>query len=114
MADRAMGYLNQAWAIEDTIVVEQIVLAELIFVLSGPRLSWTRERQINAVRELLAAPFVIERRSTVIAALVLYESSRAHWVDCFLPARSVVARNVTVVTFDTDFRHLAGARVETP
>ena len=112
MAKHAEEYLARASTAGDAMVVEEVVLAELLFVLNGPRLGWSRERQVNAVRELLAAPFVIARRSTAIAALALYESSRAHWVDCFLAARSVVARNVTVVTFETDFRRLPGARFE--
>jgi predicted nucleic-acid-binding protein len=114
MEARASLYVSEAFARGDRVLIEAIVLAEYLFVLNGQRMAWSRERQVAAVRGLLELPFAFAARSTVVAALALYESSRAHWVDCFLAARSIVARDVTVFTLDADFQRLSGGRFESP
>jgi predicted nucleic-acid-binding protein len=110
---RAAGKLFDACDRGDVVIlVLPVVLAECVFVLE----SFYRHPRVNiasALGRLISSPGVAISEVTVhLDALNRYKGARAHFVDCLIAA-TAVANNVSVSTFDQDFRKFVDVRVET-
>lgn len=110
---RAAGKLFDACDRGDLIIVVlPVVLAECVFVLES-FYGHSRAGIASALRRLISSPGVeISEVMVHLDALNRYQVTKAHFVDCLIAA-TAVARNVTVSTFDHDFRRFPDVRVET-
>lgn len=110
---RAAGKLFDACDRGDVvIVVLPVVLAECVFVLES-FYGHPRADIAPALARLISSPGVEISEVTVhLDALNRYKETRAHLVDC-LVAATAVAKDVSVSTFDQDFRKFSDVRVET-
>lgn len=110
---RAAGRLFDACDRGDvTIVVLPVVLAECVFVLES-FYRHPRTHIASALERLISSPGVEISDVTVqLDARKRYKQTKAHFVDCMIAA-TALAQNVSVSTFDQDFRKFVDVRVET-
>jgi len=94
---------------EVTLLLEPLVFAETIFVLTS---FYKRDREAvaNSLEALIQSPGIeCGSRAATQRALALFKAHpRIHWVDCFLGAASAES-SLPVASFDTDFDSLDGA-----
>lgn len=110
---KAAGRLFEASDHGDlVIVVLPTVLAECVFVLES-FYEHPREDIATALSTLISSPGVeIIEAAVHLDALDRYRKTNVHFVDCVIAA-TALAENITVATFDQDFRKFADVRVET-
>jgi predicted nucleic acid-binding protein len=110
---RAAGKLFDACDRGDVvIVVLPVVLAECVFVLES-FYGHPRADIAPALARLISSPGVeISEVTVYLDALNRYKETRAHFVDCLIAA-TAVAKDLSVSTFDQDFRGFGDVRVET-
>ncbi len=98
-AQRARTLFERASAAELTLVVHPAVLAEVIHVLTSPRVAaQARPAVADALRGLVGLDGVeVSDRAAVLAALDRFEAGTMDWVDCLLLAG---APGVPTHTFD--------------
>ena len=84
-----------------TLVILSPVLAEIIYVLTSPRLGGhARDEVASTLRELAGLKgVVVDDLPHVLTALLTYETSNLDWVDCLLLSRAVEAQ---IYTFDKE------------
>ena len=109
---RAAGKLFDACDRGDMVVVVlPVVLAECVFVLES-FYGHTRTDIASALGRLISSPGIeISEVAIHLDALNRYKGSKAHFVDCLIAAIAM-AKNVSVSTFDQDFRKFIDVRVE--
>ena len=96
---------------EVVIVMLPTVLAECVFVLES-FYEHPRVHIVAALGRLIASPGVeISGVEIHLDALHRYQKTRVHFVDCLIAATST-AQDISVATFDEDFRKFADVRVE--
>ena len=96
---------------EVVIVMLPTVLAECVFVLES-FYEHPRRDIVAALGRLIASPGVeISGVEIHLDALHRYQKTRVHFVDCLIAATST-AQDISVATFDEDFRKFADVRVE--
>ena len=87
------------------------VLAECVFVLE----SFYAQRRGDialALSRLISSPGVeISRVAIHLDALDRYRKTKVHFVDCLIAA-TAAAEDLSVATFDQDFRKFADVRLE--
>jgi len=94
------------------IVVLPVVLAECVFVLES-FYGHPRTDIASTLGRLISSPGVeISEVRAHLDALNRYKGAKAHFVDCLIAA-TAVAENVSVSTFDQDFRKFVDVHVET-
>lgn len=94
-----------------TLVVLPVVLAECAFVLES-FYAHPRTNIAMALATLISSPGVeMEQTSIHLNALERYRKTKVHFVDCLIAA-TASAENLTVATFDQDFRRFSDVRVE--
>ena len=93
-----------------TLVILSPVLAEVIYVLTSPRLgAHARDEVASTLRELAGLKgVVVDDLPHVLTALLTYETTNLDWVDCLLLSRAVEAQ---IYTFD---RELIKRGAQTP
>jgi predicted nucleic-acid-binding protein len=96
---------------EVVIVVLPAVLAECVFVLE----SFYAQRRGDialALSRLISSPGVeISGVAIHLDALDRYRKTKVHFVDCLIAA-TAAAEDLSVATFDQDFRKFADVRLE--
>jgi predicted nucleic acid-binding protein len=104
---RAAGRLFDACDRGDVVVVVlPVVLAECVFVLES-FYGHPRADIASALGRLISSPGVEISEVTIhLDALNRYKETKAHFVDCLIAA-TAVANNLTVASFDQDFRRRA-------
>jgi predicted nucleic acid-binding protein len=96
---------------EVVIVVLPAVLAECVFVLES-FYEHSRTDIASPLSRLISSPAVeIGGVEVHLDALNRYKRTRVHFVDCLIAA-SAVAENLSVATFDRDFRIFDDVSVE--
>jgi predicted nucleic acid-binding protein len=110
---RAAGKLFDACDRGDVVIVMlPVVLAECVLILES-FYGHPRADIASALARLISSPGVEISEVTVhLDALNRYTGTRVHFVDCLIAA-TAVAKNVSVSTFDQDFRKFGDVRVET-
>ena len=102
------GLLERSGNGPDTYYLNRIVLAEFAWVLKS-RYKKSRSDIIQAIMALLGTSAVhVEDRDIVIAALSLYDGSKADFSDCLIVAGNRAAGCDHTVTFDRAALTLAG------
>lgn len=96
---------------EFVIRIHPAVLAEVVYVLTSPRLAGLpRARVAGVLRELLALEGVeVPDLEPTLAALRRFEETNLDWVDCLLLG---YGPNVPVYTFDTAVIRAGGRPVQ--
>ena len=85
-----------------------LVVAEVVFVLSGRYYGFSREDIARALIQFLETPdFEVENRDVLIPALKLYAEKKIDWVDAYLAAEAMVFGEA-LASFDKDFRKVSG------
>ncbi len=84
-----------------TLVILSPVLAEIIYVLTSPRLGGhARDEVASTLRELAGLKgVVIDDLPHVLTALLTFETSNLDWVDCLLLSHVAEAQ---IYTFDKE------------
>lgn len=96
---------------EVTLVVLPAVLAECVFVLES---FYEKPRRdiAQVLSDLVASPGMeLEQLAIHRDALERYANSKLHFVDCLIAAHAVVA-DISVATFDNDFKKFPDVRLE--
>jgi predicted nucleic-acid-binding protein len=110
---RKAGKLFDACDHGDVVIVAlPAVLAECVFVLES-FYQHARGDIASALGRLISSPGVeIGAPATHLDALDRYRKTKVHFVDCLIAA-TAAAENMSVASFDRDFRKFADVRVET-
>ena len=93
------------------IVVLPAVLAECVFVLQS-FYEQSRGDIASALSRLLSSPGVEIAASAIqLDALNRYQKTKVHFVDCLIAA-TAANEDISVASFDQDFRRFTDVRVE--
>lgn len=93
------------------IVVLPAVLAECVFVLQS-FYEQSRGDIASALSRLLSSPGVEIAASAIqLDALNRYQKTKVHFVDCLIAA-TAANEDISVASFDQDFRRFVDVRVE--
>ena len=86
--------------------VTPIVVAEVVFVLTGKVYSFDRKKVVAVLKEFLFNPsFVVEELESLELALDLFANCKIDFADAYLGAKAKT-HNASVATFDQDFKKL--------
>lgn len=98
-AGAAEALFQRAAGGDHTIVLHPAVLAEVIYVLSSPRVaSWARADVVSVLRSVcMLAGVEVADRDIVLDALRMFATTRLDWVDCLLLSHTAT---MPVYTFD--------------
>jgi|SRR3989344_9181561 len=98
-AQRVREIFKQSAAGVIRIVVTELVLAEVVYVLTKSY-GWDRAKVVDAGLRLVASPLIdMENRSEVVRGLNMFKEKRLSFVDCMLAAR-VIEGKKWLFTFD--------------
>jgi predicted nucleic acid-binding protein len=96
---------------ELTLVLLPAVLAECVFVLES-FYEHPRANIVPVLRALISSPGIeIAEFDAHMDALKRFELTKFHFVDCVLAAHAA-GMNLSIATFDSDFRKFPDVRVE--
>jgi len=105
---RAHAFMKKLEAAQETAELEDVVLAETVWVLEK-RAQVPRFEIARALSDLLAFQGIRYRSKRVgLQALSFFSSTNCDIADCLLAARAK-GRRLKVVSFDQDFRKLGCA-----
>jgi len=107
---RAHALLERVQRGELTLRVTESVVAEVVFVLSSPRLYHLPRSQIQALLSPLLAlrHLRVQNRRTILSALALYTRTPAlNFGDCLLVAHAQRAGAREIYSFDRGFDRIA-------
>jgi len=91
---------------ELTLKVVALVVAEVVFVLSGKVYGYDRDEVASALIPFLQSPSLdVEKRDVVLLALELFRNHSIDYVDACLAAEARLAGHA-VASFDTDFKRI--------
>ena len=101
---------ERAAAGNHTVVLNPAVLAEVIYVLSSPRVaSWPRADVVSVLRSVcMLAGVEVADRDVVLDALRMFAATRLDWVDCLLLSYTPT---MPVYTFDGTMLKAGGTAV---
>ncbi len=87
--------------------VVPLVVAEVVFVLSGKMYGYERDEITSALIPFLQSPTLnVEKRDVVLLALELYRDHSIDYVDACLAAEARLTGHA-VASFDADFKKIA-------
>jgi len=110
---RARAVIRAIEAGERTVWTSHLVIAEVVFVLGGPVYGLDRDEIARALRLLIGLPGIkVARKPVLRAALGLYATHRADFIDCYHAAWLRNRGEQRVLTFDEDFETLGLERVQ--
>jgi predicted nucleic-acid-binding protein len=107
MFARANAIFEQAISGKVTLIFEQAVFTEIIFVLSSVY-KVPKDIIVNTLSELVAYKGIKSDRETLLLALEYYKNHNIHIVDALLLARNKTA-NIPIITFDKKLHNLQNA-----
>lgn len=91
-----------------------LVLAEVVFVLSGKVYGYRRDEVASALIAFVQSPSLdVEKREVALLALALFRDYPIDYVDAYLAAEARTAGHA-IASFDTDFRKIPKLDVKTP
>lgn len=99
---------------ELTLKVVSLVVAEVVFVLSGKVYGYDRDEVVSALIPFLQSPSLdVEKREVVLLALKLFRDHPIDYVDACLAAEARLAGHA-VASFDADFKKIPKLRLKHP
>lgn len=99
-AEQAKRVIEQAAAENIPIFINQIVICELLWVLSYSY-DYSKDALIDLLQKMLSIKqFEIEEREIVWTAFGIYKKSKADFADCLLGIKNHRAGCSTTMTFD--------------
>lgn len=95
------------------LVVAASTLSEVIFVLAGQRLKFTRNEIVVALERIMEMPIEFDDAAVVNRAIELYRTVHDDWDDCFVAAYALEHNDGVVFSFDAGFDRIPGVtRIE--
>jgi predicted nucleic acid-binding protein len=109
-AERVKTLLERAQRGEITLCTSESVIAELVFVLSSPRLYKLSREEIYAVLSPIVGlkGLKLPSRKALLRALDLYAATSMDFVDALAVARMEVSRISEIYSYDAHFDSLRG------
>lgn len=99
---------------ELTLKVVPLVVAEVVFVLSGKICGYERNEVASALIPFLQSPTLdVEKRDVMLLALELYRVHSIDYVDACLAAEARLAGHA-VASFDADFKKIPKLTLKDP
>lgn len=94
--------------------VVPLVVAEVVFVLSGKVYGYERDEVASALIPFLQSPSLdVEKRDVVLLALELYRDHSIDYVDACLAAEARLADHA-IASFDADFKKIPKLTLKRP
>ena len=110
-AGKAQRAIEAAQAAGDSVLVNDIVLAETIWTLAS-RYAIDKPDLLRALRGLLdTATFAFESRSVLVEAVERYTTCAADFADCLITAKNAALNAQPTLTFDRAMRGLPAVRL---
>lgn len=92
--------------------IPAIVVAEVVFVLTGKVYGISRDKVAIQLDRFLSSPSLrVEERDVLLKALSLFGQHKIDFADAYLAALALSSGN-TVVTFDRDFSKIDGLEAQ--
>ena len=114
MAERARALVTANEAGEISLRIVPLVVAEVVFVLTGRHYGHARADVARALLGFLESPTLdVVGRDTLLRALRLYRDHPIDFVDATLAAEAELT-GIGVATFDRDFRRIPGLDLHEP
>lgn len=112
IALRARALLESAQHLGMELLVSPVVLAEIVYVLQS-FYRWNREDIANGLLAVASgSALLVLEQSVVIDALTRYRDTRGlDFADAYVAALAVARGHGNVMSFDRDFRRLAGITI---
>ena len=104
-AQACLALFQQAERGEVTLFTTETIIAEIVYVLSSPRLyNLSRQDVRNRLMPLLTLPGLrMSKRSVALRALELYESHNVDFEDALAAAHMEQLGIETIISYDRDF-----------
>ena len=104
-AQACLALFQQAEQGEVTLFTTETIIAEIVYVLSSPRLyNLSRQDVRNRLMPLLTLPGLrMSKRSVALRALELYESHNVDFEDALAVAHMEQLGIETIISYDRDF-----------
>ena len=110
-AGKAQRAIEAAEAAGDSVLVNDIVLAETLWTLAS-RYGTGKPDLLRSLRALLdTATFAFESRAVLVEAVDRYEVSAADFADCLIAAKNAALGAQPTLTFDRAMRELPAVRL---
>lgn len=110
-AAKAQRAIEAAEAAGDSVLVNDLVLAETLWTLAS-RYRTDKPDLLRSLHGLLdTATFTFENRSVLAEALVHYETSAADFADCVIAVKNAALGAESTLTFDRAMRGLPAVRL---
>ena len=105
-AQVAADFLKKGDCGELTVQFSPIVIAEVVFVLTGKVYSYPRAAVVEHLLEFIQNPsFKVQELEVLIEALGLFRAHKIDFADAYLAA-SAKQSGATVASFDKDFKKI--------
>ena len=105
-ADQAARFLVAAENGDHEVIIPSMVIAEVVFVLSGSVYQIPRPLLVEQLLHFLSNPALhVAERDIIHRALSLFSKSNVDFVDCYLAA-AASSEGRHIATFDKDFKKL--------
>ena len=110
-AARAREAVETARASDETILINDVVLAETMWTLAR-RYKATKRELMDLARGLFDSPsFAFESRDILDGALDLFETSSADFADCLIVSKNAAIGARKTLSFDEDFEGLPATQL---
>lgn len=107
-AEATKALLERANAGDLTLRLSSLVVAEVVFVLTGKTYQFPRSEVKEALLPLLQWPQLdVQDREVLLNALDLFTHSKIDFVDACLAAEARL-KKVTIASFDKDYDSISG------
>ena len=89
-------------------------LSEMVFVLKGARVGYSRAQVAETLRKFVMLPLLIHHRTEMLFAIELYADHHNDWEDCVAAAFALQSEG-RILAYDRGFRRIPGlVRFEPP
>jgi predicted nucleic acid-binding protein len=114
MAGQALALFTAVQDGEISLILEEIVLAEVVWVLSS-YYKYSPDKVSSVLQELVNFPGIeCEHKTTILIALRIFASKNMDFADAMIAAHMVRKGIDSIYSFDTHFDHLPGITRLTP
>lgn len=98
----------------EPIEVLATTVSEMVFVLRGPYIGYSRDQIAQTLRVFLSLPLRFRQEAEVSLAVDLYTSHHNDWEDCLAGAFALHTGG-QILAYDRDFNRIPGlTRIEPP
>ncbi len=110
----AAAFLRSPEPEREPVWVAPTTVAEMVYVITGPRLAFGRERAGEIVENVLRLPVRVMDRDVIVQALAYYREVHNDWGDCMAAAYASRRTGGRIYAYDRDFDRIPGIEREQP